>query len=546
MYQRTFTIEGNIVDVINESIFPGEITVEQDSIKSIEEKPVKKNHYIIPGLIDAHVHIESSMLVPTEFARLAVVHGTVGTVSDPHEIANVNGEEGINFMLRNGGKVPFHFNFGAPSCVPATPFETAGAVLDSEKVHQLLKDEQIGYLSEMMNFPGVLNGDEEVYKKIKAAQKEGKPVDGHAPGLKGEGAQKYAEAGIQTDHECFTIEEARDKLNAGMHIIIREGSAAKNFEALYPLLNEAPDRIMFCSDDKHPDDLMKGHINDLLKRSVEKGIPSMKALRAATLNPVKFYSLPTGLLRAGDPATFAVVNNLEEFRVKQTYIKGEKLAETGKSHLKNLPEWPVNKFDCDPVTLEDLTMNAEKSHANVIEVEDGQIMTGHGVHPIKSENGQAISDPENDILKMVVVNRYDKAPVSKAFVKNIGLKDGAIASSIAHDSHNIIATGSSDEYLKEAINLLIENQGGISVVSGNSQEALPLPVAGLMTTEDGYETGKKYEKLDQLAKKAGSTLTAPYMTLSFLGLLVIPHLKLSDKGLFNVDKFDFEEVFVDP
>ena len=543
MYKRNYTIEGRIVDVKHDRIFEGAITIEGDFIKKVEEKSVENKQYIIPGLIDAHVHIESSMLVPSEFARLAVVHGTVGTVSDPHEIANVNGMEGIEFMLRNAEKVPFHFHFGAPSCVPATAHETSGAVLDPEKVEQLLKDDRIGYLSEMMNFPGVLNNDPDVFAKIKAAQDAGKPVDGHAPGLKGEQARKYAEAGIQTDHECFTIEEARDKLKAGMYIAIREGSAAKNFDALYPLIEEWPDKIMFCSDDKHPDDLIKGHINSLIKRSIANGTEPMTALKAATLNPVNFYNLPTGLLQEGDPATFVVIDDLEKFNIQQTFIKGEKLAENGKSAMKNLPEWPVNNFNCEPVSEEQLELFAREQFANVINVEDGQLMTGSSVENIKLQSNNAISDTDRDILKLFVVNRYQKAPVSQGFVKNIGIKEGAIASSIAHDSHNIIATGSTDKYVKEAINLVIEQQGGIAVVHKDQSKVLPLPVAGLMTTEDGYEIAARYEELDKMAKDAGATLSAPFMTLSFLALLVIPHLKLGDKGLFDVNKFEFVPLF---
>lgn len=537
-------IEGNIVDITARSIYPGRITVNNGVIENIEPLEGENfDRFILPGFIDSHVHIESSMLIPSEFARLAVVHGTVATVSDPHEIANVCGMEGVEYMINNGKTVPFKFNFGAPSCVPATPFETAGAVLDVNAVRTLLEKPEIKYLSEMMNFPGVLNGDPEVLHKIKAAHDLGKPVDGHAPGLRGEEARTYTNAGISTDHECFTAAEALDKLGLGMKILIREGSAAKNFEALIELLHDYPDQIMFCSDDKHPDSLEAGHINELCARAVEKGIDVFKVLKAACLNPVQHYRLDVGLLKTGDAADFIVVKDLNHFKVIQTYINGELVAENGQTLIESRASGAVNNFDCTPKTAEAFAVKADgATRLRVIEALDGQLIT----HPLsataKTENGYVITDVENDILKIAVVNRYFDAPVAAAFIKNFGLKKGALASSVAHDSHNIVAVGVDDESICKAVNLVIEQKGGISAVNGIKEAVLPLPVAGLMGVADGYAIARSYTAIDSMAKEMGSRLSAPFMTLSFMALLVIPALKLSDKGLFDGTKFEFVRV----
>ncbi len=543
MASFSFSITGNFVNIWEKKAYPAEIKIEDGKILSVT--PINHSnsqllHYILPGFIDSHVHIESSMLIPSEFAKLAVVHGTVATVSDPHEIANICGMNGVEFMIANGKQVPFKFNFGAPSCVPATTFETAGAALNSEDVEKLLRKPEIKYLSEMMNYPGVLYNDAEVMKKIAAAKKLGKPVDGHAPGLRSEKAKQYIDAGISTDHECFTEEEALDKLQYGMKIIIREGSAAKNFEALIGLLNDHPDRIMFCSDDKHPDSLVAGHINQLCARAVAKGIDVFKILQAACINPVLHYGLDVGLLREGDAADFIVVRDLEEFNVVQTYINGELVADNGRSHIRSVDIDPINQFNCSSITEQDITTLFQgEEKLPVIEALDGQLITNKLLLDPIVINGQLISDTENDILKIVVVNRYNNAVVAKAFVKNFGLKSGAIASSVAHDSHNIIAVGVEDGYLVKAINLIIETKGGISCVTGTDEKYLPLPVAGLMSNYDGYKVAEAYTEIDAMAKELGSTLSAPFMTLSFMALLVIPHLKLSDLGLFDGDAFEF-------
>lgn len=547
---NTTTLRGNLVDIKQRSIYPAAVKIEGGKIASIEPiEPIDSETlpYILPGFIDAHVHIESSMLIPSEFARLAVVHGTVGTISDPHEIANVCGMEGVDFMVEDGNTVPFKFHFGAPSCVPATTFETAGAALDSNDVDKLLQREEIVYLSEMMNFPGVLHGDEEVMKKIAAAKKYGKPVDGHAPGLRGEAAKKYIDAGISTDHECFTREEAEDKLGFGMKILIREGSAAKNFEALVDLMNDHSDRMMFCSDDKHPDSLVEGHINRLCARAVAKGIDVFKVLQAACINPVEHYKMRVGQLRTGDDADVIVVKDLKSFEVLQTYINGALVAENGKSLVEKMGSinaQAVNNFNYSLKKTEDFLVHSSEllnddGTIPVIEVLDGQLITNKlMLHP-KIKDGTLVSDTANDILKIVVVNRYNEAPVAKAFIKNFGLKQGAIASSVAHDSHNIVAVGVDDESLCKAVNAVIKCRGGVSCVNGDSETVLALPVAGLMSADNGYKVADAYSAIDKTAKALGSTLAAPFMSLSFMALLVIPHLKLSDLGLFDGDAFRF-------
>lgn len=540
-----YKVSGNIVDLHQKKIYKGTVHVRHGMIDKIVEENTDSNIYILPGLIDAHIHIESSMLVPAEFARLAVVHGTVATVSDPHEIANVLGIDGIEYMIENGKKVPFKFYFGASSCVPATTFETAGNSLGIEQIDRLLSYDEIKYLSEMMNWPGVIYGDPDVAKKLEAARKHNKPVDGHAPGLKGEDAKKYIEAGISTDHECFTKEEALDKLKHGMKILIREGSAAKNFDELIGLLKDYPEQIMFCSDDRHPNDLVREHINDHVKRAIKKGFDPFTVLRAASLNPVTHYKLEVGLLRTGDDADFITVDNLEDFNVLTTYIKGEKVAENGNSLINSVSEETPNNFNITEIDPNDLSIKSKKRNIRVIEALEGQLITNElEMEAKKDAEGNLISDVENDVLKIVVVNRYQKAKPSIGFVKNFGLKEGAIASSVAHDSHNIVAVGTKDKDLAQAINLIIKSRGGVSAVSGSEAKLLELPVAGIMTNGDGYETAGKYETLDKMAKQMGSQLNAPYMTLSFMALLVIPNLKMSDKGLFNGQKFEFTTLAV--
>lgn len=537
--------ESNLVDIDGRRVYPARITVDEGRISSIQEVNGQFSTFVLPGFIDAHIHIESSMLAPREFARAATLHGTVGSVSDPHEIANVLGIAGVHFMLENAQDVPFHFCFGAPSCVPATVFETAGATINADQVADLLDDSRIGYLSEMMNFPGVLQGDEEVMQKITAALHRGKPVDGHAPGLRGNDARQYVEAGITTDHECFTRAEAEDKLKYGAKILIREGSAARNFEELYPLIETAPDRCMFCSDDKHPDELLESHIDALVRRAITHDIDPFNVLRVACINPVEHYRLPVGLLREGDPADFIEVTSLHDLRVLRTVISGKVVADAGRRCISSRPSRIVNRFACSKLQLDDFAcpVPPDARHLNVIEALDGQLITTRRKEQPLVHDGHVVSDSSRDILKMVVVNRYRNASPAIAFVHNFGLKKGAIASSVAHDSHNIIAVGTNDDDLSAAVNAVIDAQGGLSAVNGEEASVLPLPVAGLMSNESCNAVAAAYAGLDSLAHSYGSTLRAPYMTLSFMALLVIPELKLSDRGLFDGNLFQFVPLF---
>ena len=535
----TLTISGHIVDVLQRTIFPGTIVIADGRIQAIHREAVpRETGYILPGFVDAHVHIESSMLVPSECARLATVHGTVAMVSDPHEIANVLGLPGIRFMRANAAQTPCTIAFGAPSCVPATTFETAGATLSAADIGALLAHEGLTYLSEMMNVPGVLAEDPEVMAKIRLAQQSGCPIDGHAPGLRGTAVQRYAAAGITTDHECYTLEEAHDKIAAGMHILIREGSAAKNFAALHPLIASHPERCMLCSDDRHPDDLIRGHINEVVRRSVALGYPVMDVLHMACVHPVQHYRLPVGLLRPGDPADMIVVNNVRDFQVLQTYCQGRLVAERGQALLPSVSVAPLNRFAATERRVEDFQRPVRSAMVRTIVAVDGQLVTLEG-HVPATQNGLLTTDVSRDLLKLAVINRYAEAPPAVALVQNFGLTRGALASSVAHDSHNIVAVGATDAELCAAVNAVIRAQGGIAVAAGPTLDILPLPVAGLMSPDNGYAVGAQYARLDARAKQLGSPLTAPFMTLAFMALLVIPDLKLSDRGLFSGQNWRF-------
>jgi len=537
-------VQGNIVDIQNKRIYKGEIEVVNGKISSVKEVNHNQENYILPGFIDAHIHIESSMLVPSEFAKIAVKHGTVATVSDPHEIANVLGVKGVEFMIENGKKVPLKFNFGAPSCVPATSFESAGAIIDADDIKLMMENPDIKYLAEMMNYPGVLFDDAEVLAKIQHAKNNNKPIDGHAPGLRGDDATKYIAAGISTDHECFSFDEALEKLQKGMKVIIREGSAAKNFEALIDLLPEHFENMMFCSDDKHPDDLLLGHINQLCERAVAKGIDVFKVLQAACVNPVKHYKLDVGLLEEGDDADFVVVDSLEKFNVLETYINGELVAKNGKSFVKHVDFEVLNNFNTDKKEVTDFRFESSSEKIRVIEALDGELVTNQIEADALIVDGNLVSNTETDILKMTVVNRYQNDAPAIAFIKNFGIKEGAIASSVGHDSHNIIAIGVSDEAICKAVNLIIENSGGVCAVTDTEEKIVSLPVAGIMSDKPAEVIGKAYAELDTMAKEMGSKLRAPYMSLSFMALLVIPALKLSDKGLFDGSTFKFTSLEV--
>ncbi len=533
-------IKSNFIDIEAARIYPVSVEIRDRKIHKIQETSEKvADTYILPGFVDAHVHIESSMLIPTEFARLAVVHGTIATVSDPHEIGNVLGVAGVNFMIDNGNKTPFKFYFGAPSCVPATTFETAGATISVNDIYRLLQRDEVKYLTEMMNWPGVLHNDPDVYAKIAIAKKYGKPVDGHAPGLRGDDAKKYIAAGMSTDHECFTREEALDKLSFGMKILIREGSAAKNFEALIDLMHDYADDMMFCSDDKHPDSLVEGHINQLVKRAVAKGINIFKILKAACINPVKHYDLEVGLLRQNDNADFIIIDNLLDFNILQTYIDGNLVAENGKTMLSSHKSDIINNFHAAKTQPSDFEIRHHKDIIPIIEVVDGELIT-HKIEIFPNIlDGKNVPDIERDMLKITVYNRYSSAKPAVAFIKNFGLKSGAIASSVAHDSHNIIAVGVDDYSISRAINLIIDTKGGISAVDGDIHKIIPLPIAGLMTDKDGFAIANEYIAIDKMVKDMGATLISPFMSLSFMALLVIPAIKLSDLGLFDGNKFEF-------
>jgi adenine deaminase len=544
MGSMPFSISGNIVNLIAGEIFPGTVEVEAGRVARIRRDNKSYATYLLPGFIDAHVHVESSLLIPSEFARLAVVHGTVATVSDPHEIANVLGMEGVDYMIENGRQVPFKFHFGAPSCVPATDFETAGARVTAEDVARLLERDEISYLSEMMNYPGVIQGDREVMQKLAHARRLGKPVDGHAPGVGGADLLSYAGAGITTDHECFTEKEALEKIDAGMKIAIREGSAARNFDDLVGLLTRHAESCMFCSDDKHADSLVVSHIDDLVRRAMRAGHDPIKVLRCASLNPVKHYAMNVGLLQVGDPADFIEVSDLRELRVLKTFIGGRKVAEAGKTLIERVEATAPNRFRAVEVRPDDLRVRAEEGLLNVIEAIDRQLVTKRVQLKPLVRGGLVQADPEGDLLKLAVINRYTPSPPAVAFVRNFGLRCGAIASSVAHDSHNIIAVGASDEAVAAAVNLVVQQRGGLSIVDGQGlAEVLPLPVAGLMSPEDGYKTAERYTRLDRLAKELGSRLTSPFMTLSFMALLVIPEVKLSDRGLFDGREFKLCPLF---
>ena len=535
-------ISGNIVDVLNSEIFPGTLEVENGKISKIKKEDKKYDNYILPGFVDSHIHIESSMLVPSEFARAAVRHGTVAVVSDPHEIGNVLGVTGIEYMIKDSEKAPLKFFFGAPSCVPATPFETSGAMLNCKEIENLMKKKEIRCLAEVMNFPAVINKDPKVLRKIETAKNYSKPIDGHAPGLSGEELDKYIKAGISTDHECSNKREALEKIEKGVKIQIREGSAAKNFDELVLLLENYYEKCMFCSDDKHPNDLVKGHINELVKKALERGINLFKVLKAACINPVLHYGLAVGLLQKGDDADFIVIDNFKRLNVLETYLKGKKVSERGKPLILKRKSKIVNKFNVKEKSIEEFVVPCRGNKIKVIEASSGLLNTDKLIESPKVMNGEVVSDLKRDILKIAVVDRYKEADPAIGFIKGFGLKKGAIASSVAHDSHNIVAVGVDDKEICKAVNLIIENKGGLSIV-GDGEKILSLPIAGLMSNESYEKVAEKYLRLDKKAKELGCKLEAPFMTLSFMALPVIPKLKITDKGLFDVEKFEFVDLF---
>lgn len=537
---------GRVVDLESGTIGSAEVRIEGGRIAAIVPIPeADASSYLIPGFVDAHVHVESSMLPPAEFGRLATVHGTVAVVADPHEIANVLGAEGVLWMLEEGEKTPLECFFGIPSCVPATTFETAGATLDALAVDRLLDDPRVLHLAEVMNWPGVLARDPELMAKIASARRRGKRVDGHAPGVRGLDARRYAEAGIETDHESFELDEALDKLAAGMKIAIREGSAARNLEALRPLLDSHPDQVFLCTDDCHPDGLVAGHIDAVARRAIAAGHDPLAVLRAASLNPVRHYRLPIGLLRVGDRADFIEVESLESLRVVRTVIEGRVVAEHGRSLLAFAEAATPNRFDAAAPTAESFRIAARGPRVRVIVAHDGQLVTTEEHHAVDTTDGLVHPDPARDLLLITVANRYRTNAPALALVRGVGLARGAIASSVAHDSHNVVAVGADAESLARAVAAVFAARGGLAAVDGERVEVLPLPIAGLMSDRPGDEVAARYGVLDRLARELGSPLAAPFMTLSFLALLVIPALKLSDLGLFDGQRFEFVDLFVE-
>ncbi len=538
-------IQGKIVDIINCKIFSGEIYIKDGQIEKIVETKLEYDNFILPGLIDSHVHIESSMLTPSQFSKLVVPRGTVAVVTDPHEIANVMGVKGVEYMIEDAKNTPLKCFFGAPSCVPATSYETSGAVISSSEIEQLLRRDDIWFLSEMMNFPGVIYKDEEVWNKIQAAHKVGKKVDGHAPGLIGEDLKKYTQAGISSDHECVSVEEAIQKIEQGITVQIREGSAAKNFNVLAPIFDSNPDKIMLCTDDSHPDEIInKGHIDKIIKLGITKGIDIFKLLRAAILKPIEHYNLPVGLLREGDAADFIVVDNLSDFNIKETYIDGKKVYADGELEFDVKQSDVINNFNISPITEDGIKVEyKEDKTIRVIEAIDGDLITGEFSWVPSNNNGYILPNPQEDILKIVVLNRYKQAKPVVGFIKNIGLKNGALACSVAHDSHNLIAVGVTDKDICNALNEIIKHKGGISYAFDEDIDCLPLEIGGLMTSKSGIEVAKKYQLLNKKAQQLGSKLHAPFMTLSFMSLLVIPKLKIGDKGLFDVNTFSFTNLY---
>lgn len=545
MNNNSIRLSGQIVDVVNSRIYRGTLEIEDGRIVDIYDSDNGDNLIIMPGFIDSHIHIESSLLVPTEFARLAVIHGSIATVSDPHEIANVLGLEGVQYMIETGKRSPFKFHFCAPSCVPATTFESSGGTVNSDDIDTLMSMDEIKCLGEMMNYPGVIFNDEEVARKLESARRHNKPIDGHAPLLNGEDLKKYRNAGISTDHECYTLDEAREKAELGMTIQIREGSAANNFKTLIPLIEEYPDNIMFCTDDTHPHELIKSHINGMVKEAIHSGYNILDVIKAATLTPVKHYNLNVGLLQKNDPADFIIIDNFNDFNILKTYINGELVAENGKSLLQSVPVKTINKFVADKVTAKDFEVIDKGKDVKIIGVVSGGLITEKIIGRPKVIDKNMVSDIDNDILKIAVINRYENKRPAVGFIKNFGLKRGALASSVAHDSHNIIVIGCSDESMAAAGNMIIDNKGGLAVYDDEIKMCLPLPIAGIMSKDDAFKVAGEYQKIKDLAKRLGSPLSDPFMTIAFMALLVIPKLKLSDKGLFDCEKFELTSIFVD-
>ena len=541
-------IKGHIVDVVRREIYDGELVVEGERIVEVRRCELGDGvwSYLLPGFIDSHVHIESSMMVPRKFARIAAIHGTTGVIADPHEIGNVLGVEGVDYMIRSGREAQLNFCFGAPSCVPAVggDIETSGAVIGADDIEKLMERDDIGYLAEMMNYPGVLSGDKEVLRKIEAARRNGKPVDGHAPGLTGRQRDMYTATGISTDHECSTIEEGRSCINAGMKVIIREGSAAKDYERLSPLIGESPNMVMLCTDDCHPDDFVRGHINSIVKRAIADGYDLWDILQVACVNPQKHYNQHWGLLQAGDPATYIMVDSLNQhFRVESTVIRGQEVFNYNASLPSEISpkgdedvytQFP-NRFMAKPITAADISIDIKSGDTvHVILASDGSLLTQHEKILLTGNPLTDMRYPWNEVQKIVVYNRYepDAKPVV-GLIRGFGIKCGAIAGSVAHDCHNIVAVGSNDEYLVRAINRVIEMKGGQVVVGPDEMLDIPLPIAGLMAPMSGHEIAFRTLLLHEMVRTIGCPMKSPFITMAFMCLPVIPEIKITDKHLMD-------------
>lgn len=536
-------IAGKIIDVHKKRIYPGIVTIKAGKIESVTETERSPDHFIMPGLADAHVHIESSMLVPSHFAVAAVRHGTVAVVTDPHEIANVLGKEGVKFMLDNAENVPVKIVFGAPSCVPATSLESAGAKIGSADIRELIEEGKVKFLAEMMNFPGVIYDDAEVHHKLEAALNAGIPIDGHAPGLTGEELKKYISAGITTDHECSSLEEALEKISGGMKILIREGSAARNLEVLAPLISYYPEKVMLCTDDLHPETLLRGHINKLVARMISMDYNLFDVVRAASVNTYEHYRISAGTLRPGDPADFIIVDDPKTMNVLQTWIDGKCVFDGDKPLFSPGEIVKINKFKCTRLLPDEIRVINEGGKINLIVAVNGELTTDADI--VQAGEGEFVAArPEEDILKIVVKERYNDRPPAVAFIRGFGMKHGAMASSVAHDSHNIIAVGTNDRDIVNAINLIVDAGGGMAVTSEDGAEILKLPVAGIMADLPVTAMAARYEKLSETVRSLGCRLDAPFMTLSFMALLVIPKIKMSDRGLFDGLTFKHIPLFV--
>ena len=510
-----------------------------------------KGRYVAPGFIDSHVHIESSMTCISEFAKAVLVHGTTAVAADPHEIANVLGAAGIEYMLKSAEQQPMNIYFTLPSCVPATDMETAGAHLTAEDLQPFFDREKIVALAEMMNFPGVIFRDADVLAKIESARLQKKPVDGHAPGLKEQALYAYIAAGIQSDHECTTAQEAKEKLMAGMYIMVREGTGAKNLQALLPVINaKTSRRMMWCTDDRHPHDLIEdGHIDSIVREAIASGLDPMIAIQMATLNPAEYFGLShLGAIAPGKQADLVVFSDIKKPVIDQVYYRGVLTAENGR--IQDDIRFPAAATVPPSIQVElpniDFSIPAEKNRVRVIEIVAGQLITHERIEKAAVKNNEAVSDVSRDLLKIAVVERHKgTGSIGKAFVKGFGIQRGALASSVAHDSHNIIIVGATDEDMQAALKAVVQMGGGLAAVLDQKILAeLALPVAGLMSLEPVRSVRDQLDRLIQSSHEMGAELKDPFMMLSFLALPVIPELKLTDRGLIDVNKFEVVSLFV--